>query len=331
MHVKMASLPSGSFSIDARHASTGDVGLLAEEEAQRLLAILSETVMTSLRQIHLMSIKHGAVKYNSLFDIGLGVIKRWDDDVVQEETLRLETLYPEASALHSYVFLWLLERLTTDVSLLDFSVPPISDVFSRFVKRVVAHSHVAQGNAFMSCPEPYRRAVFVEAFRNAYHDIVRQSQRSSQRYTAANLTLLSLRKGTTNARDARATPGAEAAHTAESTQSLDRDPQTANAGATGPQPSALHLAMNNQSVKAATNSSYRSYDDEEHGPPPAFVMDEPAANPLPEIAGSVASEIRGDGPAESCAHTEGTKAITVSPCFFHGFKSNIPTRTHPRV
>jgi hypothetical protein len=161
-----------------RSAHSGEAGLLAEEPVQRLLAIFAEHATACIGQIHTMSLQHGEAKYAALFELGLNLVQKWDDDVVCEEATRIEATYPEMPALHSYAFLWLADKLCGDAELAQLAVPPVTVILARFMKRVVTHTDVKRGAAFLQAPELARRLIFVDALRGAYHDALQRSGRA---------------------------------------------------------------------------------------------------------------------------------------------------------
>ena len=155
-------------------AACGEVGLLGEEAAQRLLSIFSEAAGSCLSQIHTMSMQHGQAKHIALYNVGLDLVQRWEPDVVQEEVVRIETTYPEVQSLHSFAFLWLLDSFCHDSELHSLSVPPLAETYACFMKRVAAHRDTRNGPSFMTGPELYRRTIYVEAFRGTYHDLLQR-------------------------------------------------------------------------------------------------------------------------------------------------------------
>lgn len=164
---------------NACHA--GDVGLLAEEGVQRLLSVFSEFAMACLQQIHSMCLQHDPSKYERLQLVGLDLVQRWDSNVTQEETARIETAYPEITTLHSFACLWLLDHLCSDRDLARACLPSLADTYALFMKRVVCHIDVKRGKEFLLSSELHRRAVFVAAFRGAYHDAMAQCKNTPRR------------------------------------------------------------------------------------------------------------------------------------------------------
>ena len=168
-------------SFASRAGASGEVGLLGEEAAQRLLSIFAEAAGACLVQMHVMSLAHGDAKYNTLYNVGLDLVQRWDYEVAQEEAVRMENAYPEVPSLHSFVFLWLLDRLCDDVEIKTLSVPPLSHVYASFMKRVASHADTRRGREFIDGFELCRRTVYVDAFRGAYHDFLHRRDAFPQR------------------------------------------------------------------------------------------------------------------------------------------------------
>jgi hypothetical protein len=162
----------------AAFPATGEVGLLGEEGAQRLLAIFAEAATACLAQISELSSAHGAGKFLQLWRVGLDLVARWDRDVVHEEAVRMQADFPETHFLHSFAYLWLLDRLVSDRDLEHLAVPPLAEVYSIFMTRVARHGDVVKGLSFLGGPEAHRRCVFVDAFRGSYHDVLQASLRA---------------------------------------------------------------------------------------------------------------------------------------------------------
>lgn len=176
----MAATTLGTQAGTQRALACGEVGLLGEEGAQRLLSVFSEFASVCLHQIYEMSYSHGAEKCQALYKVGLDLVARWDGDVLHEETVRMETSYPEVPALHSFVYLWLLDRCFPDRDLLSLAVPPLPDAYAIFMRRVSQHADVAKGRAFIDNPEVFRRTIFIDAFRGAYHDLMQRKLREAR-------------------------------------------------------------------------------------------------------------------------------------------------------
>ena len=166
--------------VNNRFLTSGEVGLLGEEIPQRLLSILVESACACLRQIHGMSTEHGTAKVASLYKVGLNVVVHWDSEIVQEEVVRMETTYPEITALHSYTYLWLLDKIFSDKEISNIAVPTLPDLYSIFMRRVVQHMDVTRDVNFINSPFAFQRAVYIDAFRGAYHDLIQKSTRQSR-------------------------------------------------------------------------------------------------------------------------------------------------------
>ena len=155
--------------IDYRRAA-GEVGLLDEEAAQRLVAIFSEAAHKCLQHIAELSEQHGSGKFDALFCVGLDLVKRWEADVLAEEVGRLEFAYPELQELHSYCCLWLVDHLLAGALVPATAWPVLTQCYASFMRRVAMHPEVRRGSTFLAAPQLQRRAIYVEAFRGAYHD-----------------------------------------------------------------------------------------------------------------------------------------------------------------
>lgn len=151
----------------------GEVGLMADENAQRLCSIFAESAISCLRQLHEMSSEHGTIKAQHLYIVGLQTISTWNTDILREEVLRLELAYPELRRLHSYVYLSLVEMLGVAASH-AFHTPQVEDTYHAFMKRVASAPDVTKGSWFFDVPQAHRRCTFVESLRNAVHDMLRR-------------------------------------------------------------------------------------------------------------------------------------------------------------
>ena len=176
----MAISASLSLNQPKKHYQSGEVGLLGEEIPQRLLSILIESATACLNQIHTMSMQHGMVKAANLYKVGLNVVAHWDNDVILEEIVRIETLYPEVMALHSYSYLWLLDTLFSDKEISNIAVPALPDLYSIFIRRVVQQREVVSDVNYIKTPISFQRLMFVDAFRNSYHDLIQKSARQAR-------------------------------------------------------------------------------------------------------------------------------------------------------
>lgn len=157
----------------------GDVGLLGEEAVQRLLLIFSESANACLHQIKSMLTSHN--QKDELFAVGLDLVSKWDKELVQEEITRMELNYPELTQLHSFAFLWLVERLCPEDKLPHICTPEVSEIYSKFMQKVVQHYDVRKGVKFIDYPDVYKRIIYSDSLRNTYHDIFRKVLDSTQR------------------------------------------------------------------------------------------------------------------------------------------------------
>uniref|UniRef100_A0A6C0C363 Uncharacterized protein n=1 Tax=viral metagenome TaxID=1070528 RepID=A0A6C0C363_9ZZZZ len=161
-------------SLELRAAASGEVGLLGEEAAQRLLSIYGEAATCCFAQLKELSLQHGESKQDALFDVGLNLVCKWDIDIATEEASRLEIAYPEILSLHTYVFLWLMDRLCSNENLHAPVLPQLGEIYAAFMKRVAKHRDVRKGPCFLDWSELVRRSVYVDAFRCVYHDAVQK-------------------------------------------------------------------------------------------------------------------------------------------------------------
>jgi hypothetical protein len=56
----------------------------------------------------------------------------------------------------------------------NLMIPSVSETYHSFLKRLVGNSDVQRGVHFLEMPLCHRRVVFLDAFRNAYHDMARK-------------------------------------------------------------------------------------------------------------------------------------------------------------
>ena len=168
----------------ASHVATGEVGLLADENAQRLCSIFGEAGYRCLADLRDLSAAHGQDRFPRLFRVGLDTVASWSAELLREETQRLEAQYPELPALFAFVYLSLVELSHEATE--DLELPPLDEVYHGFMKRVAAAPDVAKGLGFFELPHACRRATFVEALRNALHDALQRRRRKRPR-TAATL------------------------------------------------------------------------------------------------------------------------------------------------
>jgi hypothetical protein len=84
----------------------------------------------------------------------------------------METLYPETKQLHNYVLVCILSNAAYAQDMKPpLVIPPVSETYHCFIKRLVAMPDVQQGRAFAQAPMSQKRVVFLDAFRNAFHDM----------------------------------------------------------------------------------------------------------------------------------------------------------------
>lgn len=162
--------------------TSGEVGVLGEENAQRLCSAFSESAFECLSSLASLSGKHGPSSFQQLYIAGLGCVPQWSHDVLKEEVAGLEARYPEAELLYQYCYLSLLADLgekgggEEDLNVIIATMPPLSKFYHLFLNRVCASPDVTRGRFFFDQPHAQRRVVFLECFRNALHDIVRQKR-----------------------------------------------------------------------------------------------------------------------------------------------------------
>ena len=158
-------------------AVTGDVGMLAEENAQRLVSIFSEHAMSCLASFRQVAESRGsdaaAVQKNCTR--GLASVRQWSVDVLNEEVAAMEALYPETSSLHRFVTVAAISELASLEPVAGVVVPPLTETYHAFLKRLVSSPDLSRLVAFLESPMAHRRVVFLDAFRNAYHDMARRS------------------------------------------------------------------------------------------------------------------------------------------------------------
>ena len=161
-------------------AVSGDVGVLAEENAQRLISIFMEAGMScilNLRNVvekELRSKGKDLASFQKFYNSGLASIGQWSSDMLQVEVSDIEAHYPETCKLHQFVFVSVLSEAVYSNSMANLVIPTVSDTYHAFLKRLVGNSDVQRGLHFLEMPLCHRRVVFLEAFRNAYHDMARK-------------------------------------------------------------------------------------------------------------------------------------------------------------
>jgi hypothetical protein len=152
--------------------------MLALENAQRLVSIFCEAAMSCLGSLREVAERRGGSEAarQQAYARGLGCIRQWSVEVLHEEVAAMEAQYPEASALHRYVTVAAVSELADNFATVPgVVVPPLAETYHAFLKRVVAAPDVSRLAAFLEAPMAHRRVVFLDAFRNAYHDTARRS------------------------------------------------------------------------------------------------------------------------------------------------------------
>ncbi len=173
--------------------ASGEVGVLGEENAQRLCSAFSESVFECLISLSNLSRKQDSSgsSFLQLYSAGLACVPQWTHDVLKEEVAGLETRYPEAELLYQYCYLSLLadlgenDRGEGDLSVIISTMSPLSKFYHLFLNRVCASPDVTRGRFFFDQPHSQRRVIFLECFRNALHDVVRQQRRLGPQPSAA--------------------------------------------------------------------------------------------------------------------------------------------------
>ncbi len=173
--------------------ASGEVGVLGEENAQRLCSAFSESVYECLTSLSNLSSKQDSSgsSFLQLYCAGLACVPQWTHDVLKEEVAGLEARYPEAELLYQYCYLSLLadlgenDRDQGDLSVIISTMSPLSKFYHLFLNRVCASPDVTRGRFFFDQPHAHRRVVFLECFRNALHDVVRQQRRPGPQLLAA--------------------------------------------------------------------------------------------------------------------------------------------------
>lgn len=158
----------------------GEAGLLAEENAQRLLSIFMEAGMSCLVQLHkvvetqLKEKNRDDALFVKYYRSGLSSIAQWPSTMVRGEIADIEAHYPELQKLHQFVFISVMSDAAYASAMENFTVPPVFDAYHGFLKRLVGETDVQRGGSFLDLPLIYRKVVFVQAFRNAYHDLAQK-------------------------------------------------------------------------------------------------------------------------------------------------------------
>lgn len=158
----------------ASHAAvTGEVGLLADEHAQRLLSIFAEFALSCVTQLYDISKTHGSTSLERFFHVGLGTIQSWNSEVLREEVVRMESRYPEIQTLHDYVYLSFVADTNVDVS--SIPVPCLTKTYHAFMRKIAEHPDIRRPEMFLSLPQALRRSAYVECFRASFHECLRDS------------------------------------------------------------------------------------------------------------------------------------------------------------
>lgn len=173
-------------------AVTGDVGVLAEENAQRLISIFMEAGMSCI--LHLKDVVEKELRskgkdlssFQKFYVAGLSSIGHWSSDMLQGEVADIEAQYPETRKLHQFVFVSILSEAVYSNSMANLVIPSISETYHAFLKRLVNTSDVQRGTIFLEMPLCHRRVVFLEAFRNAYHDMARKCANAQEQVTVSS-------------------------------------------------------------------------------------------------------------------------------------------------
>lgn len=158
-------------------AASGDVGLLSDENAQRLCSIFSESAWNCLLTLREMSQRHGPARFKDLYLAGLSCVRNWNADVVKEEVVRMQAQYPESDTIFQYVYVLLIKEVGDDThsATTGTMFPSVEEAYHVFLCRLCASPDVcSNGEAFFLQPLLERRAVYIECFRNAMHDILRR-------------------------------------------------------------------------------------------------------------------------------------------------------------
>jgi len=161
-------------------AVSGDVGVLAEENAQRLISIFMEAGMSCI--LHLRDVVEKELRskgkdlttFHKFYKSGLASIGQWSSDMLQGEVSDIEAQYPETRKLHQFVFVSVLSEAVYSNGMANLMIPSVSETYHSFLKRLVGNSDVQRGVHFLEMPLCHRRVVFLDAFRNAYHDMARK-------------------------------------------------------------------------------------------------------------------------------------------------------------
>jgi len=171
---------------------SGDVGFLADENAQRLVSIYTEEVMDTLQCLQeavdaRLRESRGACP-RVAFERGLTVMRQCPVEALAEQVSAMQARYPETDVLHRYVLVSLLSEAAYAETMTSLVLPTIAETYHAFARRVAMHPDLKNGPAFLGQPLASRRVVFLDAFRNAMHD---QAQRYANRQVTARPNLRS--------------------------------------------------------------------------------------------------------------------------------------------
>lgn len=147
---------------------------MADENAQRLCTIFSETAWDCLLTLRDMISGHDSARFDDLYEAGLSCVRGWNSEVVREEVLKFQSTYPETSTLFKYVYVLLLKEVGDDFDLATQRMPNLEECYHLFLCRVCSSSDVKRGASFFSQPLLQRKALYIECFRNAMHDVLRR-------------------------------------------------------------------------------------------------------------------------------------------------------------
>jgi len=182
-----------SITLSPTLAVSGDVGVLAEENAQRLISIYMEAGMSCI--LHLRDVVEKELRskgkdlttFPKFYKFGLASIGQWSTDMLQAEVADIEAQYPETRKLHQFVFVSVLSEAVYSNGTSNLVIPSISETYHAFLKRLVGSSDVQRGTQFLEMPLCHRRVVFLDAFRNAYHDMARKFASSQVEMTVSQV------------------------------------------------------------------------------------------------------------------------------------------------
>ena len=158
--------------------AAGEVGIMADENTQRLCSLLSEEAHSCLKQLCDLSKKHPTAQRAGLIKAGLDAISSWNADIVAEEEATCTNMYPELPELARFAYLSLLEETQGVSETLEprhLQAPPLGEVFHSFMRRISASPDVTNDlEGFLGSPMGERRVVYISALRDALHDSLRK-------------------------------------------------------------------------------------------------------------------------------------------------------------